>query len=84
MLFLIVFFRFMVSFSPILGGGRFPANQRRPMTAGPVFLLLNSGEALFFILYLSSFVFHCFVRGSKLGFVLWVCEVEYQGVSGWF
>ena len=29
MLFLIVFFRFMVSFSPILGGGRFPANQRR-------------------------------------------------------
>ena len=50
---------------------RFPANQRRPTTAGPVFLFLNSGEALFFILYLSFFVFHCFVRGSELEFDFW-------------
>ena len=24
------------------------------------------------------------MRGSELGFVLWICEVEYQGVFGWF
>ena len=50
--------------------GRFPANQRRPTTAGSILLFLNSGEALFFVSYLSSFVFHCFVRGFELGFDL--------------
>ena len=51
----------------------FPASfRRRPTMAGSLLSFSSSGEALFSISYLSSFVFHCFVRGSELGFVLWV------------